>query len=107
MKHYEKLVRNKIPHRIRRNGDAPQCRQAKPEELLDHLGNKVVEEAKEVRLSVGQPTAALVDELADVYEVLDEIMRLKRITRDQVLQEQERKRAELGGFSEGWILNVL
>lgn len=107
MKGFEKLVRDKIPDKIRRTGEIPAYRRARLGEVLAHLGNKVVEEAKEVRLSVGQSKPVLIGELADVYEILDEIMRMREVSRDEVLQEQERKRAELGGFSEGWILNIL
>lgn len=63
-----KLVRDRIPVIIRGSGLEPQVYQADPEEFRERLRSKLIEEVDEV-LSADGPEA-LVDELADVLEVV-------------------------------------
>lgn len=60
------------------------------------LLNKLVEEAKE---AVEAKPDNLVEELADVYEVIDAILANLEIDKDVVLTKQEQKRQDKGGFT--------
>ena len=89
-----KLVRDRIPliapsHRYRR---------ASREEMAALLADKVVEEALELRES------PRLEELADVYEALRALAGALGYTWEQVEEAARRKRAERGGFTEGWVM---
>ncbi len=94
MKHiYNKLVRDKIPNNINsQKGKRAIYRQMDNEEYLKELNRKVLEEAKEFI------EANDVEELADVMEVIESIMKSKDITWDEVRKVQRAKRDLKGGF---------
>lgn len=93
---HNKLIRDRIPEIIRQAG-----RQCEVETMLQTdyhqaLLNKLVEEAKEA--AEAKPDN-LVEELADVYEVIDAILTNLEIDKDIVLSKQGKKRQEKGGFT--------
>lgn len=59
------------------------------------LLEKLIEEAQE---AAGASPQKLIAELADLYEVINAVMTAYGIEHQLVLEEQERKRAERGGF---------
>lgn len=65
---FNKLVRDKIPDKIQSNMEGVRCYIAKEGWLLRYLKEKLVEEAYEVRDA--EITEDIVEELADVYEVM-------------------------------------
>jgi predicted house-cleaning noncanonical NTP pyrophosphatase (MazG superfamily) len=70
-KTYNKLIRDKIPQLIKESGRKPTTRILNDEEYFEALINKVVEEIEEYRESGNE------EELADVFEVLDSIVKFK------------------------------
>ena len=60
------------------------------------LLDKLIEEAKEVAQANSNN---LVEELADVYEVIDAILINLEIDKSLTLAKQEQKRQEKGGFN--------
>ena len=95
MKVFNKLVRDKIPEIIRKNGDEPVCR------VLDEdssyraaLFAKLDEEAAELR---GDPC---LNEVADVVEVAFAIAKLLGASEAEVLATAAAKRAKNGGFDD-------
>lgn len=97
----EKLVRDRIPEIIRADGGPGEFRQASKDEMIDLLRRKLVEEAQELLTADND---SRLGELADVTEVLDELMKYLAIRRFEVLGIAECKRNERGGFAERWIL---
>lgn len=92
---FNKLVRDRIPEII--EADGRQCRaEVMPkEEYQQALLAKLSEEAVEAReAALGQ----LVTELADLYEVLDAVIAAHDIDPSFVLQVQQERRAQRGGF---------
>ena len=94
---HNKLVRDRIPDIIRRAG-----KDCATEPLLDHayqqaLRDKLEEEAQEVATA---PPATLVQELADLYEVIDSLLATHSISDSAVRAEQQRRRTERGGFEQ-------
>ena len=65
-------------------------------EFLDYLLKKMVEESVELQNSV--TIGNLEEELADVFEVIDAILKLKRKTKDDIAVIQKEKRKKRGGF---------
>lgn len=95
-KEYNKLVRDRIPEIIRKDGRECEFAQMSEEEYRQALLEKLIEEAQKAATAEPQE---LVTELADLYEVIDAVMRVYRIERDLVLAEQKRRQTERGGFN--------
>lgn len=93
---HNKLVRDLIPEIISQAGRECEVKTMLQSEYYQALLNKLVEEAKEA--AEAKP-ANLVEELADIYEVIDAILINLEIDKSLVLAKQEQKRKEKGGFS--------
>ena len=94
---YPKLVRDLIPDIIKNE----EGKDARVEVLSDgdfefRLKNKAVEEAAE--LAATETDAHLLEEIADLREILDTLERLKGFTPEQVQEVQDAKRRKRGGF---------
>ncbi len=96
----EKLVRDKIPELMKKTGTNPNVRIVKNQELDVFLRKKIVEEAKEL-FETGD-----IEELADLYEVLDAFVKHRKI--DSGLLEMQRlaKNLARGAFSNGVVLDM-
>lgn len=99
---FDKLVRDNIPAIIERAGEHALTRRASKTELLALLRQKVVEEALELHQS--EDDAALVEEAADLFEVLRSIAYTLDIRVDDIVAEADRKREQRGGFADGIVL---
>ena len=97
-----KLVRDRIPEIIAREGREPVTLQLNGEQLLIALREKLKEEVAEL-LAAGDREAAT-EELADVYEVLEAFAERMGIAPDELAKLKDHKRAERGGFEEGIFL---
>ena len=93
---HNKLIRDRIPEIIRQAGRKCEVKMMSQSEYHQALFNKLVEEAKEA--AEAKPDN-LVEELADIYEVMDVIIANLEIDKDTVLTKQEQKRREKGGFN--------
>ncbi len=88
----KKLVRDKIPQ-IVRNRNFKRC---KENERVLLLAKKLCEESMEFLISLN------IEELADVLEVLEEL--LKIYGKEKVELVKNRKKEERGGFHDCWVL---
>lgn len=93
---YNKLVRERIPEIIRKNGRECEVIKISEAEYRQAVLDKLIEEAQEVAAAAPQE---LVTELADLYEVIDAIMTAYGIERSNVLAQQQQRRTERGGFN--------
>lgn len=96
----KKLVRDKIPE----FATYASYRQLKPEEREDALKNKIVEEANEVKAAPDDRN--LLEELADVYTVLEAFLDFKNISKEELLKQVKAKKAEKGGFTKFLLMNT-
>ena len=101
---FNKLVRDKIPEKIQRNGEKAVTAQLEKNILSRLLKRKLVEEALEVLDSEGDED--LVVELADILEVLDGILGQHQIDMETVLAQKQKKREKAGGFEKGVFLKT-
>ena len=101
---FNKLVRDKIPEKIQRNGEEAVTAQLDKNILSRLLKRKLVEEALEVLDSEAEED--LVVELADILEVLDGILGQHQLDLQTVLQQKEKKREKAGGFEKGIYLKT-
>ena len=91
-----KLVRDKIPDLIRASGRIPQVKTLSTEEYRQALIEKLAEETAE--LAAEQTVQAVLEEAADVLEVLTAIAVHHGETLDTIVDVARRKRGERGGF---------
>jgi len=98
---YNKLVRDKIPEIIEQSGIKPVVHIADDAELWLKLGEKLLEEVKEF---VAAKPEEQINELADISEVIDTIMRFKGWSLFKLNLVKDKKRQEKGGFRKRIVL---
>ncbi len=92
---YNKLVRDRIPEIIARDGKHCEVETMPKVEYEKALLAKLVEEAHEAQQA---EAASIETELADILEVVDALLIQKGISRQRVRCIQRRRRNERGGF---------
>ena len=91
---YNKVVRDKIPENINSmEGRKATWRIMDDDEYIKELNKKLLEEAHEFI------EENAIEELADVMEVIQSIMRIKNISYEELKNVQQMKREKKGGFS--------
>lgn len=103
VKEFHKLVRDRIPSRISEGGERVDIGTLSGDSLMRALKDKLVEEAIEVLDSKNYDS--LLEELADVQEVIKAILKKIDSSIDEVNRIQESKFRKLGGFDEGLVLH--
>ncbi|MBQ3298047.1 MAG: nucleoside triphosphate pyrophosphohydrolase [Bacilli bacterium] len=93
---YDKLVRDRIPEVIESNGDIPIIRTLGKEEYRRELMWKLQEEVNEVLNANSKEQ--LIEELADVLEVLKSIAKLENKSMADVIEVAQQKKLVKGGF---------
>jgi predicted house-cleaning noncanonical NTP pyrophosphatase (MazG superfamily) len=95
---YNKLVRDRIPEIIEKDGKEFQFAQVRPEMLRQYAMSKLREEVEEF---IDNPCA---EEAADIMEVLHFICDRESIQDSEIMAATTTKRIERGGFEMGYIL---
>lgn len=99
---FNKLVRDKIPTNIESGGEVVNKARLSGEYFLRALKEKLIEEAFEVLDSIDQK--AIIEELADVNELIDGILSQLKVSREELRHIQDIKRTKSGGFETGSVL---
>lgn len=95
-KQYYKLVRDQIPEIIKNSGNQCETTILSDHEYQKALRQKLIEEATEAATASPEE---LVQELADLYEVIDALIAATEIDKATILSQQRKRREERGGFS--------
>lgn len=105
MNNQGKLVRNKIPAIIRKDGGNPKFKILTPEEYRKELVRKINEESSELTaaLKSGDKTR-IIEESADLFQALFDMFSAYGIPASEVGVKQIEKREERGGFDGGVFL---
>jgi predicted house-cleaning noncanonical NTP pyrophosphatase (MazG superfamily) len=98
MSDYNKLVRDKIPEYIASQGGQSQTRVLSDPEFKIELYKKLREEVEELITQQNGTSEELTNEIADIYEVLEAIVKLEDLDEDKISAKQNQKREERGGF---------
>ncbi len=101
---FNKLVRDEIVPGIIKNGAKPQYRQLDDKEFKKELVKKLQEEVDEFYL---QPDDDVTELIADVQEVLDTLMSVHNISKEEITKKQEEKRTRRGGFNKRYFIEFV
>ncbi len=93
----QKMWRDNIITMLEQQGSRIHWRHLDDAEYDQQLRIKLMEEADEVRCAQSQN--ALIEELADLYEVIDCLCQAHGFTREEIIALQTKKRDERGSFS--------
>ena len=93
---FNKLIRSKLPERMREEGVMLYGRALDDHEFIQELKNKLIEEALEVKDTLSR--IDLIKELADVTEVIEALASSASITKEEIEQERAIKRNTNGDF---------
>lgn len=96
---YDKLVRDKIPEIIKKNGDVPKFHIASDSEYTKKLNEKLKEEVEEYLENGAE------EELADVLEVINSICENKKISLEELEKTRIEKAKSRGSFKKRIILD--
>lgn len=97
MEKYNKLVRDKIPSIITKNGEIPVTRILNDEEYKIELERKLYEEYQEV---INSKNIDRLEELADMIEVIKALASLEGKNLQDIILLAEQKREKRGGFKD-------
>lgn len=98
-KEYYKLVRDRAPEIILKTGRTLGMSNMNDAFYSYALLDKLEEEAIAARKTKGESTA-LIRELADLFEVIDTILDVFSINREDVVRTQSELRRKFGGFED-------
>ncbi len=103
---FEKLIRDRIPDIAALESRVLPTRLALSDELDRFFGLKLLEESQEVIEAMANfGRQELIDEIADLQTVIDDLAFRKGITKSEVDSRVESRRSSRGGFSKGLILH--
>lgn len=89
---YNKLVRDRIPELIKKQGETPSIRILEREEYHRHLEAKLDEEVGEYHRDKNA------EELADILEVVFALAESNGVTRHELMEVYQKKHDARGGF---------
>ncbi|GGN89482.1 nucleoside triphosphate pyrophosphohydrolase [Haloarcula pellucida] len=96
---YDKLVRDRIPEIIEKNGEEPITHTIERDEYATRLLEKLDEEVDEYREGCD------IEELADILEVVHAIRKERGVTVEELQEIREQKAEQRGRFEDRIILD--
>ena len=99
---YNKLIRDRIPEIISADGWFPETKVLNKKDFIVELKKKIFEEAKE--LNEGKDHQNLIEELADIQEIIDTVLKEKQVKLADFRKLQTKKRQKRGGFKKKLFL---
>jgi len=94
MKKYNKLVRDKIPDIILKEGSLPTTRILNDEEYIKELNKKLTEEVNEYL------EAENIEEMVDILEVIRAILDFKNVSYEDIEEKRIKKAKKRGAFKD-------
>ena len=95
---YNKLIRDRIPEIIEKNGKNYKTSVLSDSEFLDALFDKLLEESKEAcEARTGEP-GDIEKEISDIYEIIDTVINVLNLDKESILELQSERRNARGGF---------
>lgn len=94
--YYNKLIRDKIPERIKEHGGDFKIKVLNEKEIVEELIKKVGEESD--GLVGAKDRKGIVEELGDVLDVIDEIKRIMKIKASELAATRKKAFIRKGSF---------
>lgn len=101
LKKYNKLVRDRIPEVIEKDGHKAKFKTLSEKAYLGALDKKLKEEVKEYQADKS------IEEMADVLEVLNAICKARGYTLEELEAKRQEKHIERGGFEKRLFLEYV
>lgn len=102
---FKKLVRDKIVEGIISVGNKPNWKTLSNKEFIIELKKKIVEEALEVPRT--DNVDEIVEELADVQEIIDNLLTALKISKVKLQEIQEKKNKVRGSFKKRQYIDTV
>ena len=99
---YNKLIRDKIPEITKADGWLSETKVLNKKDYILELRKKILEEAKE--LNEGSGHSNLIEELADIQEIMDALLKVKNVKFSEFRKIQTKKRQKRGSFEKRLFL---
>jgi len=99
---FNKLIRDRIPEIIIKDGWVPIIKTLNNKEYLSALKNKVVEEGEE--LIKAKNKKDIINEIVDIQELLDALVEELKLSKSKVKSLQKIKNKKRGGFKKKLFL---
>lgn len=99
---YNKLIRDKIPEITKADGWISETKVLNKKDYILELRKKILEEAKELNEGSGHDN--LIEELADIQEIMDALLKVKNVKFSEFRKIQTKKRQKRGGFEKRLFL---
>ncbi len=103
---HNKLIRDKIPEIIKKDGRKYKIRTLNDEEYKKELLRKIVEESQEV-LKTNGDKEELIKEIGDVLEVIDYLINIFKINRKEIEEIRLERKKSRGGFDKKIFLEYV
>lgn len=101
MNQYQKLIRDKIPDIINSCNKKCQVKKLSNAEYKEALKSKLIEELQEILLANKDN---LIEEIADVYEVIDTLIKVYKLNKKEIIKAQKNKQKLRGKFQKKYLL---
>lgn len=102
MKIYNKLIRDRIPEIIEKDGKQAKTRFLNDEDYKQELLKKLVEETKEA--VEAEDKKELTKEIGDVIEVIDYLIETFQLDRGEIEKIKQERKESRGGFDKKLFL---
>jgi len=93
---FDKLVRDKIVDGIKEAGNIPHYKKLSNKAFVEELKKKILEEALEIPKT--KDKAELVEELADLKEIIDSLLKSLAVSKKEIQIIQKEKNKKRGAF---------
>lgn len=102
--HLNKLIRDKLHDEYEKMSQAAVYRELSKEEFLSELKRKIIEEASEIDIN---DKASVLNELADIQQAIDDLVRAIGATAGEVMAVKSKKFSKKGGFADARYVETL
>ncbi len=106
MKQFNKLIRDRIPEFIEKDGKKYNTRILTDDEYRTELLRKLTEESQEA-FETGGAREDLIKEIADIWEVMDYVIKEFGLDQQEIFKVKEDRKEKRGGFDKKLFLEEM